>query len=197
MKTHKNITYGYMDESGAPGVAKNTHDYFLVSIILFSNIKILTSCAKSINNLKFRLKLPDNYEFHRKKNSPKIRSEFEHLLSSLNFSFVTIAIKKDDFRNTATYRQMAQLVIENLSSHAPSIKLIMDINPLLHQELIKQSKFKKSFSIRIAEVKSHKEPLLQLADYVANICHGKLKNNPKSKSIFAKIAKNQLTFYKK
>ena len=82
--------FGYLDESGAPGKATKPNDYFLVSLVIFANELARDYAIKNIENLRSKLNLPEDYEFHCSRNTNRVQNAFVELLSELDFSFITI-----------------------------------------------------------------------------------------------------------
>lgn len=186
--------YGYMDESGAPGVTANSNDFFVVSVVLFDSEEAANKCSESVNRFRKRLKLRDDYEFHRSHNSKATRVAFIQLLSGLNFRFITIAIKKSQRHDHATYNRIARLLIQEIANNFGKGKICIDSNPILLAKLKYHAKASKLRGIRFTEVKSHKENLIQVADYVAALSSHKVRNTVNSAENYRAIAKKQLVF---
>jgi len=186
--------YGFLDESGAPGVANNTNDFLAVSAILFDSQETAIKCSGSVNRLRKRLKLPDNYEFHRSHNSVKTQTAVAQLLSSMDFKFITVAIKKNHSRSHATYPKLAKLLLHEISIRFTEAKFAMDANPVLFTELCRQARAAKLYKLKFKEVKSHKNNLIQMADYVVALSSHKARNTAKSAENYRAIARKQLVF---
>ena len=188
------MIFGFIDESGAPGVATHPKDCLLVSLVLFESEEALDKAIFAINNLRERLRLPDDYEFHCSSNSTRPQAEFLRLLSTLDFRFITVVIHKNDFKKTASYVRLASLIIEEIEKRFPEIKIEMDSNPSFHAELRKRLKEHKLNNVKIRERNSRHSRLIQVADYVANISAKKAKNTPKAREWYSVIAKKVLAF---
>lgn len=187
-----NTMFGYIDESGAPGVATSTKDYLLVSLVLFNSEKIKNKSIESIEKFREKLNLPEDYEFHCSSNSPRVRDEFLKFLGTLDFNFITIAIRKNDFRKTASYVRLSGLLIEEIKKRFPKIKIEMDTNPTLYAELRKRIREHKLKYIKLRERNSRHSRLIQIADYVVNISAKKIKNTPKARDWYKFIVKKEL-----
>ena len=74
----------------------------VVSLVLFDSEESRDKSIAAIDNLREKLRLPDDYEFHCSSNSTRPQTEFLKLLSSLDFRFIAIAIHKNDFKKTAS-----------------------------------------------------------------------------------------------
>ena len=186
--------FGYLDESGAPGVASHNKDCLTVSLVLFSSEKSKNQSISEIEKLCKSLRLPDNYEFHCSSNSTKPQLAFLRLLSNLNFIFITIVIHKNDFKKTASFTRMSELIVNIIEKHFPIIKIEMDSNPILYAELRKRIREKNLKNIKVRERNSRSSRLIQVADYVVNISTKKAKNTQKSCELYKFIKDKELIF---
>lgn len=170
------MIYGFIDESGSPGIAISENDYFLVSLVLFKFKTEIKKSEAATLKLKKHLGLTEDYEFHFSKNSSLSRVSFIRLLDRLNFRFVTVSIKKDNSKRTASYGKIAELLVAKIQKLSmEEIKIEMDTNPLLYISLKKQFKLQGVESIRIRQAKSHTSTAVQIADYVVGLSAKKLK----------------------
>ena len=186
--------FGYLDESGAPGVASHNKDCLTISLVLFSSEKSKNQSISEIGKLCKSLRLPDNYEFHCSSNSTKPQLAFLRLLSNLNFIFITIVIHKNDFKKTASFTRMSELIVNIIEKHFPIIKIEMDSNPILYAELRKRIREKNLKNIKVRERNSRSSRLIQVADYVVNISTKKAKNTQKSCELYKFIKDKELIF---
>ena len=95
--------FGYLDESGAPGKAVKLNDYYIVSLVIFTNKIARDVAIEAIENLRRQLHLAEDYEFHYSRNATKIQNAFIDLMPKLDFSFVTVAMKKDNSTKTVIF----------------------------------------------------------------------------------------------
>ena len=186
--------FGYIDESGAPGVATHSKDYLSVSLVLFNNERIRDKSITIIEKLCKKLRLPQEYEFHCSSNSIRPQMEFIKLLHNLDFRFITIAIKKNNFKKTASCMRISKLLIDEIEKRFPKIKIEMDSNPTLYAELRKNIRERNLRNIKIHEKNSRNNRLIQVADYVVNISTKKAKNTTKSYELYDFIASKELIF---
>ncbi len=186
--------FGYIDESGAPGVASYSKDCLLVSLVLFESEASRDKAIGAIDNLRIKLRLPEDYEFHCSSNSIRPQTEFLKLLSALNFKFITVAIHKNNFRKTASYVRMSGLVMDEIQKRFSKIKIEMDSNPTLHAEFRKRIRERGLKDVKIREKNSRHSRLIQIADYVVNISAKKVKNTPKAREWYGVIAKKVIAF---
>lgn len=185
--------FGYMDESGAPGTARNTNDYLLVSLVLFASREAADKCSRAIDHLRQKMKLPENYEFHFSRNANWSREALLSLITNLDFRFITVAIKKDGFRRTASYARIATLLAREIAAHSTTINIEMDSNPILQKELLGQAKANQ-LKITLKAKRSKNHNLLQLADYVAALSLRKIKTRKEATKTLRSLVEKQLSF---
>ena len=94
MKNSSHIRYGYIDESGTPGVAINGNDWLVVSLVVFDSKEAAEKTEVAFSALRKKLKLPETYEFHRTHNSGVVQEEVEKILRRLEYKFICVEIKK-------------------------------------------------------------------------------------------------------
>jgi hypothetical protein len=186
--------YGYLDESGAPGVATNDNDYLVISLVLFADKESVEKCSEAINRLRKRLNKPDDYEIHHSRNSTRPQNGFIKLIPNLDFRFITIAIRKNDSYKHASYARIAEYLIREIALRFPELLVEMDTNPVLHAELRKQIKAAKLQHVKFKQVKSTNHNLIQLADYVVAISSRKLKGTSKAIDQYRPLIKKQIYF---
>ena len=188
--------FGYLDESGSPGRAMNDNDYLLLSLIIFDSEESLLDAEGQIETLKEKLKLPADYEFHCSRNTTYVQRNFIGLLSKIDFSFITVAIKKDDFVKTASYDRIAKLLIGEILMRYDNLKIEMDSNPTLYKSLRKIVRERNLKKIKLRQNKSSSNVYIQIVDYVANLSHRKLKKSTYSEEWYNSISDKMLSFIK-
>jgi len=185
--------FGFIDESGSPGVAKTEDDFLVVSLVFFDTREEADKCSASIDRLRKKLKLADNYEFHHSRNSNRVRDAFINLLPNLNFRTITIALRKNDFKRTGSYSRIAGYLATEIISNCPKIHILLDSNPILLKELeLKLGLANANVSMKM--VRSHSENLVQLADYVVALSARKLKGTDKAIKQYHPLIKKQVYF---
>ena len=184
---------GYMDESGEPGVANHDNDYLVVSLVVFESQDTADKCSAGIERLRTRLNLPLNYEFKISRNSNKVKTAFIALMVNLDFRIITVSIRKNDFKKTASYKRIAEHIVNEIEMNCPGIRILQDKNPILYKEL--ETLFKKSKSgISIKMANSHSNNLLQLADYITGLSAKKVKGTAKALKHYKPFIKKQIYF---
>lgn len=185
--------YGFIDESGSPGSKINDNDWLVVSIVIFRD-KVFRDFAKQkLAELRAELNLPENYEFHRVKNSPVVRKKTAELISKLDFDFITIAIKKNERKSFASYIKIADYLLSELILRYSFLDIELDTNPILFSALKRLTK-ERGIKAKIREDESRKNDCLQVTDYVVNMVSADLKGSRKSSDpTFRKLVKKELT----
>lgn len=183
------MKYGFIDESGAPGVAVNGNDFLVVSLVVFDTEVLRDKGIEAVERLCERLHLPIDYEFHCSSNSTRPQREFLKLIAMMDFRFITVAIRKNDFKRTASYTRMSSLLMDRIAERFSDIKLEMDSNPTLYTEIRKRIRDRGLRNVKIHMCNSRSDRLLQVADYVVNICAKRAKNTPKGYEWYKAIHK--------
>ena len=150
-------------------------------------------CSAAIERFKQRLNLPDSYELKMSRNSNKVKNAFIATMVNLKFQTITVAIRKNDFKRTASYARIAGYLASEISSNCPGIRILQDSNPILYKEL--RTQFKKSIDgTAIKMARSHSDNLLQLADYVVSLSAKKIKGNTKAVKQYKPFISKQIFF---
>lgn len=180
--------YGFLDESGEPGAAKHSNDYLVISLVVFGSFERMIESSRLVDELRKRMQLSDDYEFHRSKNTARVKEEFLNLISKMDFSFVTVTIQKKRTKGTANYRILGETLVVEIRREFLPIRIIMDSNPSLYKELSIRTKVPKSQrDIYIKQAKSHTDNMLQVVDYVANVSAQYVKSKTHSIESYSKI----------
>ena len=186
--------FGYLDESGAPGKAINKNDYLLLSLVIFDSYESVCNAEQQVFALRDRMTLPIDYEFHCSRNSINVQKNFVKLLSRIDFSFITIALKKDDRIKTASFNKLAKLMIKEICTRFEILKIEMDSNPTLYHCLRKVVREQNLKGIKLRQNKSRSSVHIQIADYVANISSRKIKGSDSSNKWFDSISGKTIAF---
>ena len=187
------MTYGYLDESGTPGVATRPNDFLMVSLVLFQSQESAYKCSASIDRLRKKLGKSETYEFHLSRNSTMSKQEFVKLIYNLEFGIITIAVKKSGSRQFASYPKMAEYLLQEIKRRFPEFRLEMDANPTLYAELRRKAKAA-GLHIEFKQVRSSSSNLVQLADYVVALSMRKLRGTPKAIEQYRPLIKKQVYF---
>ena len=186
-----------MDESGAPGATTRNNDYLTVSLVVFANQASAEKCSASIDRLRKRLNLPDSYEFHYSRNSTKARDALIKLIPSMDFNFITIAIRKNKTKTHASYPRIAEYLIREIANYSSNMQITMDSNPTLSTLMRRQAKKMSVTTLNFRQMRSGSHNMIQLADYVTAMSTRKLKGSVKAIEQYRPLIKKQIAFIEK
>lgn len=185
--------FGYADESGEPGVAKSDHDYFTFCIVLFKNREKAIEASMLIDEFRRKNRLSETHEFHYTTDSKKVRPQFIKLLEKLDFQFISVSIKKNSSRDTASYNKLANNVLTILAKHDICANISIDTNPLLYSQLKLQKKNCPAI-LHFSEKRSRGNNLIQIADYVTALRtrYVKFPNKNSAQNLYRQIEGKRL-----
>lgn len=187
------MTYGFIDESGAPGVAVNNNDFLVVSAVLFDEQAAMSKCNEAMKRLRAQLGLKKDYEFHCSKNTTFAQNGMFRLIERQKFRFITVSLKKTRKKKDASYAEVARLLVQELRKICDETVIVMDKNPTLCASMRKELRAAElKFSLR--EVESKKNDLIQLTDYVVNLSARKVKESSKISEQYRCLLRKQLVF---
>ncbi|MDD3646040.1 MAG: DUF3800 domain-containing protein [Candidatus Gracilibacteria bacterium] len=173
----------FIDESGDSGFkfGKGSSEIFTIVLVVFNEKDEAKACDTRIELLKREIFGSKKEEFHFKRNSDKVRKLFFEAMIPYNFFYYGFVLNKknlygEGFRSKESfYKIISGYIFENAKEKLDNAKIIIDKNGNneFRNSLAKYLKIKINDSSikRIKEVKmqeSHKNNLLQLADYVAS-----------------------------
>ena len=184
---HNRAMLGFFDESGDPGlkIAAGSSRYFVVALVTFADDDEAIRCDRFIAELRNELHLAHSYEFHFSKNPKRVREAFLQAVYPFNFMYHIFALDKDlgmihglqlnSIQNL--YQYTAGLVFENARPFLSNATIIIDkrgdkkFREELARHLRSNVKSVEGERIikRVKQQESHRNNLLQLADYVASI----------------------------
>lgn len=171
----------YSDESGSPGTALHSNDWFLVAIIFFKDKTTKDQAKKRVTSLRKKLNLSQKYEFHHVKDSKIIQKEFYKTIASMDFTYKAFIIKKTSDKKFCSETAIAKYIIEDFKN-IEKTAVIIDRNPKLYVKLCKAKKIYSVKDVSFKESDSSKEDLLQVVDYVASYEMMKVKKKKVIKS---------------
>lgn len=191
----------FIDESGDSGlkIEKGSSRYFTVGLVVFEDNDEALACDQRIKLLKKELGLPENYEFHFKRNSDKVRRAFLAAVSPYGFFYYGIVINKnpeklwgEGFRNKESfYKYACGLVFENAKEKLEKATVVIDESGNLDfkRQLAKYLRRKIGSGIikKVKMQRSEGNNLLQLADYTASVINRSVQNKRKWSDEYRKI----------
>lgn len=195
----------FLDESGDTGhkIDKGSSKYFVVGLVVFEDHDEATRCDQRIELLRKELGKPDNYEFHFANNSEKVRLAFINAIAPYSFTCFAVAINKDPallwgegFKTKESFYEYAcQMVFTNARPYLNSAIVVIDksgspvfrsqLNNYLRNKLTDESK---DVIKKIKQQESHRNNLLQLADYSTGIIARKVQDKKDWKKYYSAIS---------
>ena len=177
----------FVDESGDPGrkILNRSSRYFVVAVVTFEDHLEAQACDERITLLRGELGYGGRYEFHFSKNSRKVRDAFLAAVAPYQFFYHVFALNKDldllwgpgfDHKESL-YKYAAGLTFENAKPYLTDAKVVLDGtgDRKFRGELRRYLKRRVEDSGRdrlirsVSTKQSHRDNLLQLADYVAGV----------------------------
>ncbi|OGC47097.1 MAG: hypothetical protein A3A94_03570 [Candidatus Portnoybacteria bacterium RIFCSPLOWO2_01_FULL_43_11] len=175
----------FIDESGDPGFKLNrgSSRFFVVALVVFEDNGEAVACDQRINLLRREIKLPDNFEFHFKENSHRIRLKFLEAIAPYNFFYFGIALNKDPEKlwgegfkvKESLYKYACSLVFENAKPYLRNATVVIDKSGHKHFQvelrkyLKEKANINKAIIRKIKTQRSKGNNLLQLVDYIAGV----------------------------
>jgi hypothetical protein len=172
----------FIDESGDTGFKfkEGSSDYFIIVLVVFEDFDQANLCDQRIQQLKTELGKKQDWEFHFKTNTHKIRETFLKAVLPYNFFYYGIVINKSKMLGTTFenkenfYRYTCSLVFENAKDKLNNAIVLIDgsgerefRNNLSKYLKHKMNDYNKQLIKKVKMQTSHSNCLLQLADYVA------------------------------
>lgn len=177
---------GFFDESGDPGlkVGQGSSKYLVAALVTFVDEREALLCDQRISSLRDESGLSYSYEFHYGKNSRRYREAFLRTVAPYAFGYHAIVLDKDPsklasagMRSVNLYNHLIGLLFGMAQEHLSELAVVMDkrgsrkfkteIAAYLRNTL--QSTGREGLVRRLSVQESHRNNLLQLADYVASI----------------------------
>lgn len=176
----------FIDESGDPGlkIEKGSSRYFVIALVIFEDQDEALACDQRIRLLRTELKYPEDFEFHFKGNSHKVRLAFLGAVNPYNFFYFGIVLNKDPKKlwgegfktKESLYKYTCNLVFENAKPYLREAIIILDKSgtKVFRNQLAKYLRRKiniEGFKIikKVKMQRSKGNNLLQLADYIAGV----------------------------
>ena len=195
----------FLDESGDTGrmTNKGSSQFLVVSIVLFLDDSEALACDKRIDLLRTEMGIAGDFEFHFSRNSKLKRVKFLEAVAPYSFSVLTVAIDKNPNKlwgngfndKKSFYKYACHMVLTNAMPYLDKATLIIDKSggDTFSGELKKylKNKFKTNESDKIKKFKtqdSHRNNLIQLADYCASISNRKLQDKTDAEQFYDYIS---------
>ena len=154
-------------------------------MVTFDDHAEAQACNARINLLRRELGYSDQYEFHFSQNSRRVRVAFLEAVTRYRFLYHVFALNKDPYvlwgpefdHRESLYRFTAGLAFENAKPYLIDAKVVLDgsgdrgfgreLSRYLRKRVGDETSRRLVRSVRTKQ--SHRDNLLQLADYVAGV----------------------------
>lgn len=198
----------FIDESGDTGrkLDEGSSRYFVVSLLVFEDNEEANNCDQRINLLRKELKLSDNFEFHFKENSNKIRESFLMSINPYQFIYFAVVIDKspeklwgEGFKTKESfYKYACQMVFTNAKPHLDNAIVVLDKSgsPAFRSSLMRYLNTKINGDRRVIkklkQQRSGSNNLLQLADYISGIINRKFQDKKSWQNFYRYISAKEI-----
>ena len=187
----------FLDEAGDAWFKfnKSSSQYFVVWLVVFEDHDDAHACDQRIQSLRNELGLKEDYEFHYKKDSCVLNVHLLKQSHRITFSIYWIVINKSLLRSPnmqikeSFYKYTCSLVFNNARETLDDAIVVIDKQWWKKFEKELQTYIKRKINTthrKIKKVKmqdSHRNNLLQLADYIASGIYHKVNSTKKSHMI--------------
>lgn len=199
----------FIDESGDTGLKLDRYSspFFSVALVIFEDHEEAIGCDQRITLLRKELDLPEDFEFHFKENSDRIRKLFLEAVAKYNFLYFGFALNKDPkklwgpgFQHKGSlYKYTCNLVFENAKPHLNNAIVIIDKSgtDTFRSQLAKylgkiRTNDGKCLIKKVKMQNSRGTNLLQLADYVVGVINRKVQQKKKFQEYADLIAMREM-----
>lgn len=194
----------FVDECGDPGfkLERDSSKLFVIGLIMFNSINNATVCESAIIELRNKLKITDDYEFHFNNCSNKRRESFFYQIINHDFFYYAIVIdksriSKDCFKDAKDfYRYACGMVFESAKQQLNNATVIIDkshdkrfaleLSSFLQKMNEKDFRFIKKVKMK----KSAGNNLIQMADMITGAVNRSFKKKRGSEH-FRRIIKHR------
>jgi len=201
----------FIDEAGDTGLKtdRGSSRYFVVALVLFEEHDEAEACDQRINLLRKELGYPENFEFHFRENSDRLRKRFLEAVAPYNFLYFGFALNKDldklwgpGFQHKESlYKFTCSLVFENAKPYLTNAIITMDESgtATFRSQLAKYLRGRmttKGAPCLIKQVKmqpSRGNNLLQLVDYVAGVINRKVQGKKDASEYYRYLATKEMS----
>jgi hypothetical protein len=177
----------FIDESGDTGFKTGSSVYFILVAVIFDRLESANLSAEIIRSEIIK-NYKVNFEFHFSSNQNSTRIRFLELIQNLDFKWTYVIIDKSKIsqfntrNNDYITQKIAFDLCQKIEKYLGNSKIIFDKKDSknYYTKLAKylKSEFNSNNTLikKIAYSDSHKEVLLQIADYCVGIVNQTIKN---------------------
>lgn len=186
--SHSYSVFAFVDEAGDTGlkIGRGSSRCFTIAIVIFTEDDEMRRCDKIIDDLRCKQDKSKRFEFHFHNNNRQVREAFLAAVSSVGFIYYAFTLDKSlnhmwgeayksrdsfymmvskyVFESARPHLQEAFVVIDESGSQAFQDTLAKYIRNIINADDGKVIR-------KMRAERSSQNNLLQLADYVASICH--------------------------
>ena len=197
----------FIDESGDPGMNRKpgTSVRFIITAVVFPEPSDGEACAASICELRHKLGVNEQFEFHFNKCSQRFREQFLVAAAKHKFFYHSFVLNKeklygDGFKYKSSFYKFAVgVVFENLNPHLLGASVTFDQcgDREFKRELAKYLRKKTDLRdgrVRVKSVKmedSCSNHLLQLADMVCGAVARNLRLDKTDREVYRKLIRHR------
>lgn len=171
----------FVDESGDCGMSgkKGSSRFFVVTTVLFEDNDSASECDECISNLRSKLRLHRNYEFHFNKCHNRVKERFLKGVLNQDFLYLSVVLNKsklwgEGFQDKESfYKYTANLVFQNAKPQLSNATIVIDKcgEREFRQSLSKYLKRRinqggREIIKKVRMEPSHSNNLLQLTDMI-------------------------------
>jgi hypothetical protein len=197
----------FIDESGDPGMnAKpGTSVRFTVTAVVFPDPRVGEACAASICELRRKLGVHEQFEFHFNKCSRRFREQFLSTVAAHKFFYHAFVLNKEKLydegfnHKSSFYKFAVGIVFENLNPHLKEASVTFDRfgDREFKRELSKYLKRRTATDdgkVHIKKIKmedSSSNHLLQLADMVCGAIARLQRLDKADREVYRKLIRHR------
>lgn len=189
---------GFLDESGDTGlkIGSGSSSYFVVALVTFDDHAEALRCDQCIGRLRSELRLASSYEFRFSKNSRGVRRSFIQAACEFEFSYHVFALDKEPptlqsqhvGSSGSLYYYVADRLFQNARPYLKEATILLDRHGDRKARTGLANRIRGNVNItgaerlirKVRQQDSHRNNLLQLADYVAGISRGAIEGKPEA-----------------
>ena len=188
----------FVDESGDLGfkLQRGSSRYFTIALVLFERPETALACQRAIERLRAALNLTPGHEFHFHGDSHARRIAFLGAIANHAFHCYTFTLNKASPRldgsgfqyRSPGYKWVCRTALENARQDLVDATVVIDgsgerkfrreMDNYLRAQINQRGESGERQISRVKIGRSHNDPLLQLADYVAGVTNRIYEGKP-------------------
>ena len=177
----------------------------MVALVTFDDDAEALRCDRRIDQLRQELRLAPTYEFHYSKNAKRIRPVLLQAVSSFAYRYHVLILDKDPQKlrtagitgETGLYERIAGLLMENAEPFLVEATILADKRGsrqsrdalTRHLRNVVRARGRNRAIKSVRQQDSHRNNLLQLADYVAGVSMRAMMGDSEAREMKARFLK--------